>query len=183
MQETTPTSRDETFDKAWDRLQGLVYSQARRWAGPALAEDVVQEFFLRLVKYKSGNLGSVPVGTIVRMTRNAAATARQAESRAHARVQQGATSFGREDTRPSRDEMVFPDKLPEWLSRELRNLPQRQRDAFMLTELKGLSETEAAKSLEMSRSAISERRKIALNKLREAAQREADDRLRAAGTR
>lgn len=172
MQERTTQLTPEPFAEACERLYGLVYSQARRWAGPALADDVVQELFLRLLKYKSGDLREVPVGLIVRMTRNAAATARQAESRAQVRAQTGAQTRGREDNTGSRDETVFPDRLPDWLAREIRNLPQRQRDAFLLTELKGLSETEAAKSLEMSRSAISERRRIALTKLREAAQRE-----------
>lgn len=181
MQERVTINRDEPFEKACERLYGLVYSQARRWAGPGLAEDVVQELFLRLVKYKSEDLASVPVGQIVRMTRNVASTARQAESRAQARAHHGANSRGREDAFAQRDEAVFPDRLPEWLARELRRLPQRQRDALTLTELKGLSETEAGKSLEMSRSAISERRKIALTKLREAAQRDAADRSRTAG--
>jgi RNA polymerase sigma factor (sigma-70 family) len=154
------------FETVFSALRGRLVAYARRLAGPELAEDVVQEVFLRLLTYRRSNLGNITVGFMLTITRNVCRTMIVQRAQANARLavvtreRPEVGAFGRSES--------VSAELRSSLGSTLEELPERQRDAFILTELRGLSENQAGLALEMSRTAVGARRRAALDKLREA---------------
>lgn len=144
----------ELYAKFYPRL----YGYARRLADPAMAEDIVQEVFLRVLKYKNGNVQALPLQFLITMTKNVAL--RMLSSR---RRELGVVAESANRPVPGRDaEDALGGVLPELLER----LPERQREAIVLTAAHGLSEHQAGLAMNSSRSAVSARRRTGIEHLR-----------------
>jgi len=168
------TNEIETYlGDTFYNVRRSVLGYARRIAGDAHAEDVVQETFLRLVKYCQGRDRALTWAFLFTITRNAARTLLAERRRAKAgldemcherseRNEYAACDF-------SEDDVSADSSLSERISDEISALPARQRDALMLTEVHGLSEVQAAQVMHMSRAAVGARRRAALRRLRHVA--------------
>lgn len=155
--EESTTSLEALFASLRDRV--LAY--ARKVGDPDLAEDVVQETFLRILRYKRGNLGPITFSFILTMTRNVARTMHAKLSREPDAVPEHL------DIAESRDESPQPLANLDVVYEMLDRMPERQREALYLTEVCGLSELQAALALAMTRAAVCARKRDALLKLRQ----------------
>lgn len=150
------------FEAIFHAVRGRLVAYARRLAGNDLAEDVVQEVFLRLLTYRRSNLGNITFGFMLTITRNVCRTMIVQRAHANSRL----ADVTRE--RPEVGAFGRSESVSAEVRSTLEELPERQRDAFILTELRGLSENQAGLALEMSRTAVGARRRAAIEKLREA---------------
>lgn len=149
-----------------------VLAHAKRWVDASLAEDVAQDVFFRVMKYKGDQLEKVSRAYLLCITRNTALTARMTASR-RARVDRVkaeaiVSDNAGEPTSPAT--ATLNARWPTWLEAAVATLPPRQREILTLTELRGLSEHQAGRSLDISRSAVSARKLSALSQIRGQAQ-------------
>lgn len=157
-----PRARDTV--ESWSGVIGDLYPVAlrcaRRLVGPSLAEDVAQEVFLRLLTYRAHERMALTAPFVARVTRNTAL---------HLLSEQRRTRAADPDTKSAEPEAEAgpTDLVGSVLAELLRSLPERQREAVVLTEMHGLSDEQAARALRMSRAAVGERRRVALDRLRE----------------
>lgn len=142
------------------RFYPRLYGYARRFADPALAEDIVQEVFLRVLKYKNGDVASLPLQFLLTMTRNVALRMLQTRRREVEVASEAAGERGAPGRR--HEEPALHASVPGLLER----LPERQREAVELTTARGLSEHQASLAMNASRSAVSARRRTGLEHLR-----------------
>lgn len=149
-----------------------VLAHARRWVDASLAEDVAQDVFFRVMKYKGHELEKVTRAYLLCITRNTALTARMTAAR-RSRVDRTKAEgiIHAEQTTPAcPGTAVAASTWPSWLAAAVATLPPRQREILTLTELRGLSEHQAGRSLDISRSAVSARKLSALSQIRGQAQ-------------
>jgi len=138
---------------------------ARRLVGDADAEDVAQEAFLRVIKYRGATPDGLTVRFVCAVVRNVAHTHNGAGiGRAACAINAAALA------EPERTRRRSAPGLSAWIAQELGDLPGSQYDAVVLMELHGLSEVEAARVLNLSRSAIGSKRRTALETLRRKAE-------------
>lgn len=153
----------EPFVGQWGALVQQLYPVAlrcaRRMVGPSLAEDVAQEVFLRLLTYRSHERMALTAPFVARVTRNTALHLLGEQRRTRA------AATGLEGAEPAADAGPT-DLVGSVLGELLKSLPERQREAVVLTEMHGLSDEQAARALRMSRAAVGERRRVALDRLR-----------------
>ncbi|GEM_PF-2774621 len=144
------------------------FAYARKLVGQADAEDVVQETFLRLAKYKHASREGVSKSFVLKMTRNVAFSAlgNRIRDRERCTVVQGqapsATGDSARSGRGGRDERPGPDLA----SKYLEQLSEGQREAIVLTEILGLSEAQAGLAMEISRPVVNAKRSRAVELLR-----------------
>lgn len=129
---------------------------AARLVGQTLAEDVAQETFLRLLRYKSDAAERLTLSLVLTVTRNVAMT--MVARRTPAPAGDTMERYDRADDGPRGE----PDA-----SRLVRGLPGPLYEAFVMTEVRGLSERQASLALSQSRSVIGEKRRTAIRVLRE----------------
>lgn len=148
------------FEQLVSRHERRVYAIALRLVGPGDAEDVVQTTFLSALEHLDGFREEASFGTwVARIATNAALKALRR------RRDKGTVSI---DT-PAEDgdgPLPHPELIAPWKDdpvklverRELRRildeaiaaLPERQREAFVLREIAGLSVEETAQALEIT---------------------------------
>lgn len=168
-QSTTP------LEAVFESFRGRVVAYARKVAGPDLAEDVAQEVFLRLLTYKRNNLGTITFSFILTMTRNVAMTMLHQR----ARIETVRTNFSSERASSAATFNGPPDgAMTRRIASKIDELPERQRDVFMLTEVCGLSEEQASRALDMTRAAVSARRRAAIDSLKSRVEPESPERAR-----
>jgi len=151
-----------TRSEMYARFAPRLHAYARRFVDASLADDIVQEVFLRVLKYKSGEVEKLPLQFLLAMTRNTAL--RVLVSR---RRELGGGPIEIDDARATRTERRAENAaLRPNLSTLLERLPARQRDAVELTAARGLTEHQAARAMNASRSAVSQRKQAGLDHLR-----------------
>lgn len=153
---------DSELQRAFARMRPRLVLYAQRVAGPDLAEDVVQEVFLRLLRYRGEGAAQVSLPFALAATRNVARTMLSERSRV-----ERARSYAQRWDRP-----VYgpaPSELEGCVAELLATLSTRQREALLMTDGFGLSESQAGRALSMSRAAISARRRAAIRRLRDSA--------------
>lgn len=155
-----------SFEALFAGLRDRVLAYARKVGDPDLAEDVVQETFLRLLRYKSGNLGPITFSFILTMTRNVARTMHAKLAREPDAVPEH-LDIAHSDIAQPRHDSLQPMANLDVVYDLLDRMPERQREALYLTEVCGLSELQAALAMAMSRAAICARKRDALCKLRQ----------------
>ncbi len=145
-----------TRSEVYARFAPRLHAYARRFVDSTLADDIVQEVFLRVLAYKDGRVDRLPLQFLLTMTRNVALTMLASRRRASAIcVRAGAHEAASE----------MMSELPR-VAEILSRLPDRQRDAIELTSVHGLTEHQAARAMNASRSAVSQRKHAALDHLR-----------------
>jgi RNA polymerase sigma factor (sigma-70 family) len=132
---------------------------ARRLVDASLAEDIVQEVFLRVLKYKDGEVERLPIQFLLTMTRNVALRVLASKRRECGAVPETMESM---ESAPRVEMRLAHPSVPDLLER----LPERQREALTLTTGRGLSEQQASLAMNASRSAVSQRRRSAIEHLR-----------------
>jgi RNA polymerase sigma factor (sigma-70 family) len=150
-----PESFDEAFPGLYRRARGLAY---RILGDMTAAEDAAAEAMARaLVHWK--RIGDLPYrdGWVLRVTANVALDAVRRQQRAQIHL-------------PDPVEAVSPPEenivLRTALVAALQALPRRQREAIVLVHLVGMSSTEAAASMNVSVSSVSQHMRRGLARLR-----------------
>jgi len=149
------TSEVIIWTKTQQELKSFVY---RRVRDKALAEDIVQDVFLK-VHAKLGQLKDTEkvFGWIYQITRNAITDYYRSKSK----------SISTRDLDWDSDHQLLNDCVANCLQEMLLTLPEKYRQALELTELKNLSQTELALKLQISYSGAKSRVQRARQMLRE----------------
>lgn len=158
------------FDLLVDRYQGplLRFAQAALH-DPAVAEDVVQETFLRLIRHAPDPGSNGAVGAwLFRVCRNLAYDTMKTETRERKRREAVA-----EPPAPAAEPVSERAELGALVSRELERLPAKQREVVAMKVQQGLSYQEIAAATGLKPGYIGWLVHTGLNTL--------TDRLRAAG--
>jgi len=160
-------SDPEWFDRVYRMAYGPALVYARRLVGFADADDIVQEAFLRLAKYKQYNGETIGINFVLAMTRNVAYTA--LNTRVKERERQHAHSNAREHIHIGKSRS---DSSIAFEDRHLKGLTDSQREALILVQVKGLSETQASLVMHISRPVVSAKMRSAVKTLRALAREE-----------
>lgn len=131
---------------------------ARSKVGPELAEDVAQEAVMRLLRYR-GIEDSQSLSLLLTIVHNVACSWVSRSKR------NSVWNESIEDSVPD-DVPASEIKSAHALAECWRSLPEKQRDILMLTEVKGLTEEQAALVLGVSRSSVGSHRRAAVEKLK-----------------
>lgn len=148
------------------RHQSAVHALAHRLTGDAsAADDVVQETFLRVLRYRQTFRGSASFTTwLYRVARNACLD----HLRIGLRRRDALTRWERERDGPVAQRATDPDMRLEILERGLMQLSLEKREALVLSRFLGLRYDEIGKICGVSPGAIKLRIHRALRELREA---------------
>jgi RNA polymerase sigma-70 factor (ECF subfamily) len=144
----------EGAEGALERLVEAAYPRVRRWAvvqvgNDADADDLTQDVLIKMIRSLDSYQGEAAFGTwLYAMTRNAALDAHRRAARERRRVSdvRAAVSLT-PDAPPSPDRGVQRHEARAALEAAFVRLPLRQREAFDLVELQGLTSVEAAELL------------------------------------
>jgi len=171
------------FEELMVRYERPLWGYVRRFVRDgAVAEDLLQEVFLRVVRAADGWRQDAKVAPwIYTVARNLCTDhARRAATRRARSLDAPARPSGDEDSSPKllldRVDAKIPGSEREALSRELREhldraideLPRDQREVFILREMMDLPFSEIAASVGAPEGTVKSRMSLALQKLREA---------------
>ena len=155
---------------AWASFQTRLRAYVRRRVDPASADDVAGEVLLRLVHHQQALASAEnPSAWVLRVAANAVADhhrRRHAERRALDELK--ATETDTEATENGEAEGSPTADLSACLVPFVRNLPEPYREALLLTDIGGLSQTAAAKRLGLSASGMKSRVQRGRAKLKQA---------------
>ncbi len=134
--------------------QDIIGHLARRLGSPCLAEEAVQDTYLRL-----HTLGTVPDidnprSYLFRMAGNIAVDRIRAESRLGRRFVPVEQGLEQPDEEPAADTALEHKQRLDRLRRALDELPPRCREVFLLHRFDGLSHADIAARLGISRSMV-----------------------------
>ncbi len=143
--------------EALGRLAGALRPLICRWAlvmtgDPNDAEDVAQRVLMRMLESIEGFDGRSRITTwVYRITRNASLDHRRSRRRDR-RLAEKAERLARAETPRLEDPLddIEMKRTMRLIRTLLRELPMRQREAFDLVDLQGLTPKEAAELLEMN---------------------------------
>lgn len=150
MTDRGPKSLLEIFAS---RYADIVRHVTRRHGRDADAEDVVQDAYLRARETPPDAEIRNPLAYALRMADNLAIDhlrRRRAQGR---RIMTGVEADA-EDDRPDAHEVLEQRARLARLEQAIRDLPDRQREAFLLHKFDGLSHSEVAARLGISRSGV-----------------------------
>lgn len=150
------------FRGYYARLCGVVQAHVR---SRAIAEEIVQELFLRLWRNRERLEINDLQGYLLRASRNAALTyirRNGLERDWEARVAAGPVRL-----EPSAEEVVLEDALQRAAERAIAELPERCRLVYTMARVQGLTYVEIAAALGISRKTVETQMMRALRKLRE----------------
>ncbi|MEM1191435.1 MAG: RNA polymerase sigma factor [Pseudomonadota bacterium] len=158
---------ERLYNEHFDRL--VAFLQATFGSGPPPPEDIAQQTFEKL--WRSGALDRVdyPRALLWRAARNLALSERQSE-RARDRREQLAAQPDSDDRgyHSTPDRVIGARQSLSTVMKVLHAMPDRRREVFLLVRVDGLSHTEVAARLEISRPAVSKHVALALAQLTEA---------------
>ena len=143
---------------ALGELARRCHGRIHRWAlvatgDPDDADDVAQEVLVRLGRHLERFEGRSSITTwLYRVTRNEATSVHRRRGAAQRAVVAVRGDTVAEETSPSARWIATMEtaELMELVTAFFRELPQRQREVFDLTELQGISPADVAEMLEMS---------------------------------
>jgi RNA polymerase sigma-70 factor (ECF subfamily) len=161
------------MDALVDRHGASVYAFVRRTLGDtAASEDITQEVWLRVVRHAGGFDGRSRFTTwLFTVTRNACMDHLRRKQRRGGRRSAPAPDdgFAFEDLAapgPPLLEQVAHRELTEWVEEAVGQLPDAQREVFLLREQTDLTFTEVAGLLEVPRETVKSRMRYALAQIR-----------------
>lgn len=138
-----------------------------RLSDPAARDDVEQDVFLRLARYRAIDSIDNPEAFIIQTAANLI----RDRERARARRQETATRSIEDvvltDPAPRADTVVLDREALDMLLRAIADLPPRRRAAFLLSRVDGLSYREIAVRLGISEKAVEHSISAALKTCRE----------------
>jgi RNA polymerase sigma factor (sigma-70 family) len=135
---------------------------ARKLVGESDADDIVQEAFMRLVKYKSGTKVEISEHFMLGTVRNVAYSHLSRRIKDKQKLS---------DVGPRSETADEHEGYGDYASagRMLADLSEGQREALVLVTVMGLSETQASLAMRTSRPVVNAKRCRAVERLRESA--------------
>lgn len=149
---------------------------------PDRAEDLLQEVFLRVVQNAAGFQGQAKFTTwMYTIARNLCVDhARKMSHRRHASLDnpQGRDSSPLheklQDDQPGPERLAVTPQLQERIAQAVEQLPEEQREVFLMRQLQGLAFADIASVVGVSENTIKSRMRYALERLQEALARYED---------
>lgn len=140
------------FDQLLNAYRGLVMSFLWRWGvDPGQREDLFQEIFLRVHRYAARYRPSQALRPwIVTIVLNTVRNHRREQGRRarfQARLQENVAVPEQARHNPGADRMLEHDATLHWLESRIGDLPRSQRDALVLSTLKGMRMKDIAQAL------------------------------------
>lgn len=128
------------------KLRGFIH---RRFGGKVDADDVVQEAFTRL---KNRSLSDIdrPENFLYIMAANIARDMTRREKSRRLYVETEGQDTGQSVNSLVPERFVLAREEVHWLSKAVAGLPRKQRQAFLLIKIEGLSYKDAAKRMDIS---------------------------------
>jgi len=167
-----PSSADDPLLAAYlERRANLVRFLAARVGSHAVAEDLAQELYLKLIARDRGVEVGAPAALLYRMALNlmldrargeARSAARDTAWRQVARTEVGGVEVADE---PPADEAVASAQRLRQLVAAVQDLPPQAGRAFRLHKLEGLSHAETARAMGLSVKAVEKHVSAALKAL------------------
>jgi RNA polymerase sigma-70 factor (ECF subfamily) len=140
----------EAFESLYRQHANRLYNLACRMAGPAMAEDLLQDVFLQAYRKLGTYKGDSSLGTwLYRLTLNLCLD--HLRSR-HGHMDQVTDSLDEEDAAPavSRERPAEANAARLDLERAIEQLPPSYRAAFVLHDVEGYQHDEIARLLEIA---------------------------------
>lgn len=178
----------QAMDLLVDRHAGAVYAFVRRFLGdPTVAEDMTQEVWLRVLRRSGSFNGRARFTTwLFTVTRNTCIDHLRRKRRRSPAVP--ASERGEpfqlddlQDPGPPIVERVARQELSELVERAVAELPEAQREVFLLREQTELTFREIADALELPRDTVKSRMRYALGHIRRFVRRNLGKEVQASG--
>jgi len=155
----------QAFETLYTRYRKSLYIYLLRSSpGPAEAEDLYQETWSRIIRSRTASDNAPFKATIFRIARNLQIDGFR--RRTLHLVSDSDTSKEPESLDPDPEDRSIIDDCGELLKTELAQLPEEQRDAFLLKEETGLTLEQIAEMINVGRETIKSRLRYALKRLR-----------------
>lgn len=149
------------FARLYSDYYTIAHRFARKLVGAADADDIVQDAFLRIAKYRGAKADALSASFIFATVRNTAIDLINARSRERVRHEKN-TQYDL-----YRDRHTSPSEgIGAFERRHLRNITDSQREALILVEVMGLSEAQAGLVMDLSRPVVSAKVGSAVKTLR-----------------
>lgn len=151
----------EWFARLYSEYYLMAQRFARKLVGAADADDIVQDAFLRIAKYRGDKAEALSASFVFATVRNTAIDLINSRSRERVRREKN-THYDQ-----YRDRHAAPSEgVAAFERRHLRNLTESQREALILVEVMGLSEAQAGLVMDLSRPVVSAKIGSAVKTLR-----------------
>lgn len=158
-------------EDAWKSFETRLRGYVRRRVDPALADDVLGDIMLRLVQHQDElSAASNPTAWTLRVASNAVVDHyRRGATEKRAGADAGPIDWSG-DLRPREDEpgSAAASEIAQCLVPFIRGLPDPYGEALMMTDIEGMSQTEAAMRLGLSVSGMKSRVQRGRRKLKDA---------------
>ena len=165
---------NELLDAYLSKRDDLVRFFAARLRSTALAEDLVQDLYVRIVNLGPGERVENPSAYLYRLASNLMLDRLRSERRATARdgawLQSHRTEMGGESIaeEPSAEQTVGGRQQLARMAEAIAGLPPKTRRAFELHRLEGMTQEETAQVLGVSRKTVEKQVATALLRLSKA---------------
>jgi len=166
-------ARGELLSAYLDRRHDLMRFFTARLRSAAAAEDIVQEIYLRIAGLSPKTEVHNPAGYLYRLGSNLMLDRLRSERRTSIRDHEWRDShhatFGADDVadQPAADDAVAARQRLAAIIALLRDLPEQTQRVFRMHKFDGLSHTEVAARLGISRSAVEKHVMTVLKRLAE----------------
>ncbi|MET4896595.1 RNA polymerase sigma factor [Sphingomonadaceae bacterium jetA1] len=146
-------------DKALSRLYAVHWRGIRaylnsRLGNPAMADDLAQETFLRMVEGGAGNMIVNGRAWLYRTAHNLAVDHHRQEARRRTDALDGEQLAAIADDSPRQDDVAAARDALDQLRHTLEELPERTQQVFVAVRIDGLTYAQAAKRLGISDSSV-----------------------------
>ena len=150
---------------AWAGFRSRLADYVRRRVEPSAVDDAVGSVLLRLVRHQEAlRAAGNPTAWMLRVAANAVAD----HHRRRAVERRALEAFGAEDPAEEASDDATTAEFARCLIPFIRDLPPAYGEALMLTEIEGLTQTEAARCLGLSVSGMKSRVQRGRAKLKQA---------------
>jgi RNA polymerase sigma-70 factor (ECF subfamily) len=156
-------------DDGWQGFLSKLRAYVHRRVDPAWADDVVGDILLRLVRHRAGlQAASNPLAWMYTVAANALADHHRRRDAEHRALVRAGTEQAIIEASADGEDDAATSELTACMRPLLQGLPAHYGEALLLTEVEGLSQSEAAKRLGLSFSGMKSRVQRARSKLKDA---------------
>lgn len=166
-----PAAQTQLLEAYFEKRVLLVRYFTRLTADPAMAEDIVQDLYVRLSGMTYETQIGDPAAFLFRMAHNIhlnqLRALRNSRGRDAAWQELSGHRIGDEtaDDGPSAEDQAHGRQLMEKLTAALSELPQKTQSVFRLHRMEGLTQTEVAAKMDVSLSSVEKHLATALRHL------------------
>lgn len=163
----TSASDGTWFERLYGETFGDAMAYARRLVGSIDADDVVQDAYLRLARYRPAGGEQIGIRFVMAVVKNVALdfqARKTRDSRQHRESLRHWREYSDTDGPQS-------GTSTGWAREQLAALPASHQEAFVLVEVLGLSESQAGLAMHLSRPVVGAKKRCAAEALRNKARR------------